>query len=130
MNKTVYLLLRLAIATSMFGHGLVRLPKLVAFSKWMVGSFTKSILPDALVAPFSYILPFAEFTIGLLLLIGLFTKQAAVAGALVMIVLIFGSTTIENWDMIPVQLIHVAFFAVLIQFVQYNSYALDGVRRK
>ena len=130
MNKTAYLLARLAIGASMFGHGLVRLPKLAAFSKWMVGSFTKSILPDALVAPFSYILPFAEFTIGLLLLIGLFTKQAAVAGALVMIVLIFGSTTIENWDMIPVQLIHVAFFAVLIQFVQYNSYALDGVRRK
>jgi len=130
MNKTAYLLARLAIGTSMFGHGLVRLPKLAVFSKWMVGSFAKSILPDALVVPFSYILPFAEFSIGFLLLIGLFTKQAAVAGALVMIVLIFGSTTIENWDMIPVQLIHVAFFAVLIQFVQYNSYALDGVTKK
>ncbi len=114
----------------MFGHGLVRLPKLPVFSKWMVGSFTKSILPNAVVVPFSYVLPFAEFTIGLLLLIGLFTKRSAVAGALVMIVLIFGSTTIENWDIIPSQLIHVAFFAVLIQFVQDNSYALDGARRK
>ncbi len=116
----------------MFGHGLVRLPKLPVFSNWMVGQFQnhKSILPSALVMPFSYILPFAEFIIGLLLLIGLFTEKALIAGAIVMILLIFGSTTIEEWDAIPSQLIHVAFFAVLLTFIEYNSYALDKASRK
>lgn len=127
-----YLLSRLAIGASMFGHGLVRLPKLPVFSNWMVGQFQnhKSILPSALVMPFSYILPFAEFIIGLLLLIGLFTEKALIAGAIVMILLIFGSTTIEEWDAIPSQLIHVAFFAVLLTFIEYNSYALDKASRK
>lgn len=82
MNKTAYLLLRLAIGASMFGHGLVRLPKLNAFSDWMVGSFEKSILPQALVVPFSYVLPIAEFTVGLLLILGLFTRQALIGGGL------------------------------------------------
>ena len=126
MNKTAYLLLRLAIGTSMFGHGLVRLPKLNAFSTGMVGNFSKSFLPLALVSPFSYILPIAEFTIGLLLITGLFTRLSSVAGGFVMVLLIFGTTMVENWDAIPVQLIHAAFFATLLQFAESNTYALDN----
>jgi thiosulfate dehydrogenase [quinone] large subunit len=130
MNKTTFLLLRLGIGTSMFGHGLVRLPKLNGFSHWMVNSFNKSFLPQALVLPFSYILPIAEFVTGLLLLIGLFTRQALIAGAVIMILLIFGTTTIENWDAIPTQLLHLIFFAVLIQFIPSNTWALDKQIRK
>src|SRR6266702_819581 len=109
-----YLLSRLGIGISMFGHGLVRMPKLPVFSNWVMGKFSHSILPSALVLPFSYILPIAEFLIGLLLLLGLFTEKALIAGAIVMILLIFGSTTIEEWDAIPSQLIHLAFFAILL----------------
>ena len=130
MNTITFLLLRLAIGASMFGHGLVRLPKLAGFSNWMVGSFEKSILPLSLVRPFSYALPILEFTIGLLLITGLFTRIALVAGALVMIVLIFGTTLIENWDAITSQLIHAAFFAIMLQFIQYNSYALDVLLKR
>ncbi|MBV7529563.1 DoxX family membrane protein [Chitinophaga sp. sic0106] len=130
MNATVYLLLRLAVAASMFGHGLVRLPKLHGFSSWMVGSFEKSMLPAVLVVPFSYILPIAEFIIGLLLLAGLFTRPALIAGALVMTALIFGSSMIESWDYIPSQLIHVAFFAILLQFSASNICAVDNVLKK
>jgi thiosulfate dehydrogenase [quinone] large subunit len=117
MNSTSYLLTRLAIGMSFFGHGLVRMPKLSGFSKWMVGQFQKSYVPEALIVPFSYILPFAELIVGVLLLVGLFTRQAAIAGAIVMILLIFGTTSIENWEAIPVQLIHVAFLVVVVQFM-------------
>ena len=127
MNAFAFLILRLAIAISMLGHGLVRLPKLNAFSQWIVGSFEKSILPKALVVPFSYALPIAEFTVGLLLLGGLFTKPAAIAGAIVMLILLFGTTMVENWEAIPSQLIHIIFFAVLLQFMENNSYALDNI---
>jgi thiosulfate dehydrogenase [quinone] large subunit len=125
-----YLLTRLAIGASMFGHGLVRLPKLPGFSNWMMGQFRHSMLPPALVLPFSYILPVAEFLIGLLLLLGLFMEKALIAGAIVMILLTLGTTSIENWDAIPSQLIHVAFFAVLLVFAEYNSYAVDGALRR
>jgi thiosulfate dehydrogenase [quinone] large subunit len=117
---------RLAIGMSMFGHGLVRLPKLAGFSAWMVGQFEKSILPDIAVIPFSYILPIAEFLVGVFLLIGLFTKQSLIAGALVMIALIFGTTMIEEWGSLGSQLIHAAFFSVLLIFEkEYNLFAVD-----
>ncbi|PJJ66468.1 DoxX family protein [Chryseobacterium geocarposphaerae] len=125
MDTTVFLLLRLGIATSMFGHGLVRLPKLNAFSEWMTTSFEKSLLPKVMVIPFSYVLPVAEFTVGLLLLIGLFTKPALIMGAVILLVLLFGTAMIENWEAIPSQLLHLAFFALLLQFIQCNSWALD-----
>jgi thiosulfate dehydrogenase [quinone] large subunit len=130
MNATAYLLTRLAIGTSMFGHGLVRLPKLEAFSQWMVGSFEKSMLPAALVTPFSYLLPILEFTIGVLLLIGLFTRFALIVGSVLMILLIFGSSLLENWEAIPSQLIHIAFFAVLLSFLHLNTWAVDNVMVK
>jgi thiosulfate dehydrogenase (quinone) large subunit len=129
-NKLTFVLLRLAVGVSMFGHGLVRLPKLDKFSAWMMTSFEKSILPTAIVKPFSYVLPFAEFFTGLLLILGLFTRGALVAGCIVMIILIFGATTIESWDAIPTQLIHAAFFAVLLSHLQYNGWSLDARVKK
>lgn len=127
MNPTVFVLLRLTVGASMLGHGLVRLPKLSGFSQWMVNSFAKSMLPQAMVLPFSYVLPVAEFLIGLLLVTGLCTRAALVAGGIVMALLVFGTAMIENWDAIPSQLIHAAFFALLLQFIGSNRFALDHV---
>lgn len=130
METTSYLLLRLAVAISMFGHGLVRLPKLHIFSNWMVTSFEKSMLPKIIVLPFSYILPIAEFAIGLLLLVGLFTKPSLIAAGFVMLALLFGTSMIENWEAVPSQLIHIALFALLLHFVHYNSLAIDTLIQK
>ncbi|WP_286927161.1 DoxX family membrane protein [Flavobacterium sp. UBA4197] len=130
MNTTAFLLLRLAIGASMFGHGLVRLPKLNAFSSWMTGNFENTLLPQIIVLPFSYVLPIAEFGIGLLLLLGLFTKTAATLGAIVMILLLIGTALIENWEAIPSQLIHVLFFALLLQFTDRNTFAMDMLIKK
>ena len=88
------------------------------------------MLPKALVLPFSYALPIAEFTVGLLLLLGLFTKSALLAGGWIMLILILGTALVENWEAIPSQLIHLAFFALLIQFIPYDSWSLDRYIRK
>jgi thiosulfate dehydrogenase (quinone) large subunit len=126
-----FLLLRLGIGTSSFGHGLVRIPKLDRFSQGMVAEFQHSMLPEPLVTAFAYALPFVELIIGILLLLGLFTRQTLVAGAIVMILLIFGTTAIEQWNNLNSQLIHLLFLAGLLPFVdQYNTYALDKVIRK
>lgn len=130
MNTYSFLIIRLALGASMFGHGLVRMPKIKGFSSWMVSSFEQSMLPKALVVPFSYFLPFAELVTGALLLIGLFTTQAAVAGGLVMAALIFGSCMMESWEPVGSQLIHAALFGVLAAYVQHNSYAVDNLLKK
>ena len=131
MDKNwAYLLCRLAIGLSFFGHGLVRLPKLTGFSNWMMGQFSKSYLPDFLVLPFSYVLPVLEFASGLLILIGLFTRQGLLLAGAVSLSLIFGTTMIENWEALPSQLIHVAFLAVLLAYLPLNTYAVDNTLKK
>jgi thiosulfate dehydrogenase [quinone] large subunit len=124
--KQSFLLARLAVGTSLFGHGLVRLPKLDKFSHGMAAEFQHSIFPQGLILCFGYILPFAEFGIGLLTLLGLFTRQAAIAGSLLMTVLIFGTTAIEKFENIPSMLLHALFFIGVLVFVdRYDNWSLD-----
>jgi thiosulfate dehydrogenase [quinone] large subunit len=115
---------------SFFGHGLIRLPKLAGFSNWMMGQFSKSFLPEALVLPFSYILPFAEFIAGIMILLGLFTRLGLLLAGFISLILIFGTTMIENWEALPSQFIHVAFLAALLAFLPHNRYAIDNIIKK
>ncbi|MBA6313481.1 DoxX family protein [Cellulophaga baltica] len=120
-----YVLARIVIGVSMFGHGLVRLPKLEGFKNFMVQNFENSMVPEFLVTPFAYALPIFEFAVGILLIIGLFTRQALVLGAILMIMLVFGSTMIENWGIIDSQLIHALIFIGLLLGINYNYWSLD-----
>ena len=130
MTDLSYLLLRLVAGVSLFGHGLVRLPKLAGFSQWMTSTFAKSMLPQILVMPFSYVLPIAEFIIGLLLILGLFSGKAIVAGGILMLLLIFGTCMIENWEALPSQIIHALLFILLLQFIASNNISLDKILSK
>ncbi|WP_051289206.1 MauE/DoxX family redox-associated membrane protein [Chryseobacterium daeguense] len=88
--KTAFFFLRLPVAVSMLGHGLVRLPKLNAFSDWMVTTMEKSVIPSSLIIPFSYFLPVAEVIIGILLLINFKIKYTFYAALVLMSILILG----------------------------------------
>lgn len=125
--QVAYLLARLPIAMSMFGHGLVRIPKLEKFSAGMVKSFAETMLPAALVQPFSYVLPFLELITGVLLILGLFTRFANILGVAIMLALIFGSSMQEQWNSVFTQIVYGAYFALLYLFSNYNKYALDSV---
>ncbi|PLK43223.1 DoxX family protein [Emticicia sp. TH156] len=129
-NSSTFLLLRLAVGMSMFGHGFVRVFKLAKFSEWMLGKYENSLLPAALVKPFSYALPIIELVIGVLIIIGLFTRQALLVGGITMVILIFGSCMIEDWGGIPSQMIHTFFFALLLSNLNHNSYAVDSASKK
>jgi thiosulfate dehydrogenase [quinone] large subunit len=128
--KWAYLMARLPIAMSMFGHGLVRLPKLNNFSTGMVTEFGKSFLPDWIIQPFSYVLPFAELLTGVLLLLGWFTRFGLFLGATIMLVLIFGSSVISEWQNVAIQMFYGIYFAVLFLFIGYNAYSVDGMSVK
>lgn len=120
-----YVLVRLVIGASVFGHGLVRVPKVGAFHAQLMREFTTSILPEILVSPIGYALPFVELAVGASLLAGATTRAAAVAGGVVMIILVFGSTTIEHFGVIGDQLIHASLLAALLMFRRYNTYSID-----
>jgi thiosulfate dehydrogenase [quinone] large subunit len=129
-EKSTYLLARLLIGMSFFGHGLVRVPKLATFSQGLVNSFSKSIIPEILVRPFSYALPVIELTIGILLLLGLFTRFSLTLGVLAMLVLIFGSSMIEQWENVFIQLVYGAYLVLLLGFIQYNAFSIDSLKNK
>ncbi|GAB3811589.1 hypothetical protein GCM10028895_01860 [Pontibacter rugosus] len=114
----------------MVGHAVVRLPKLEAFSQSMAANFKDTWLPTILVEPFAYFLPYLELNIGLLLLFGLFTRVATLAGVLLMVVLIFGSSLLENWNGVAIQTFYGGYFALLLTFEhKYNRYSIDnGIR--
>lgn len=121
--KTAFFFLRLPLAISLLGHGLVRLPKLQTFSDWMVISMEKSAIPTALLVPFSYALPFIEATLGILLLVGFKIKYMLYATLVLMSILIFGSTSIENWSAIEAQLLHSLYLFGLFWF--YEKYSTN-----
>ena len=116
--KTIFFFLRLPIAVSLLGHGLVRLPKMPAFTDWLVTTMEKSVIPEFLIVPFGYVLPIAEFLIGLSLLIGFRMKYSLFAGLALMSVLIFGSSSIENWSATESQLLHSLYLVGLVWFWQ------------
>lgn len=114
LQNTAYFLLRISMGVNMLGHGLARIPKLHTFAEGMTKNFEKSWLPEPLIMIFGTVLPFAEFLIGLLLVIGFKTKWALIAGAALIVVLLFGSSTIENWEAMGIQMIYALFFYVLM----------------
>ncbi|MBS1519353.1 MAG: DoxX family protein [Bacteroidetes bacterium] len=120
-----YLMARLPIAVSMLGHGLDRIPKIQVFSDHLVSQFSKSILPVKLVSPFSMTLPFIELGVGILLILGLFTRFACVVGLITMLALIFGSCLIEQWDNVLFQMLYSLYFVMLYYYAFYNRYSFD-----
>lgn len=126
-NQLLYFFLRLPIAMSLLGHGLVRLPKLTTFSNWMVETMENSFLPKVLIIPFSYALPILEAIIGLLLLIGFKTKYTIYAGLALMSILILGSSSIENWGAIEAQLLHSFYLFVLLYVLEKDSFKIKEI---
>lgn len=115
---------------NMFGHGLVRFDNIEAFANSMTKNFEATFLPASLVLPFGYILPVVEFIVGVLLIAGLFSRFALILGSLAMISLIFGSALIEQWEYIEIQLVHIAFFVLLLNFIKFDNYSLDFLIKK
>lgn len=124
--ELAFVLGRLLMGVAFLTHFLVRLPKLAAFQAGMVKQFANSMLPELLVRPFAAVLPFAEGAIGLLLIIGLFTRPALAAALLLMTALVFGSSLLEQWDTVGTQLVYGLFLFGLVLHCQHNRLCLDG----
>lgn len=116
--KTAFFFLRLPIAVSLLGHGLVRIPKLHTFSDWMVTTMEKSMIPKLIIVPFGYVLPIVEAILGILLLINFKTKYTLYSALVLMSILIFGSCSIENWSAIEAQLLHSFYLFGLFWFYE------------
>lgn len=122
--------LRTVLGLNLLIHGLVRLPKLGGFADGLVSGFADTWLPPALVRPFAYALPPLEAAVGALLLIGLFSRQALVAGGLLMGALVFGMALREQWSVVGTQMIYVIVYYLALRDLGHDRYSLDGLRAR
>lgn len=125
-HSLAYALLRVMLGVNIAMHGISRILAGVGiFAAGLEKQFAATPLPHFAVSAFGHVLPWAEASIGLLILVGLGTRFALVAGALLMIVLTFGSTLHQDWQIAGLQLIYAIAYAILIAFQEHNSLSLD-----
>ena len=86
----------------------------------------KGPLPHALVLPFGYCVPWVELLLGVLLFLGLFTRVALVIGALFMVALTFGTTSVQNWAGAGTQLQYSFIFFAMLWLADADTYSVDG----
>ena len=121
-------LARVALGLDIAMHGYSRLPNLVAFANGMVKQFSATFLPSPLVYMTGFGIAIGEAIIGTLLVFGLLLRPALVIGTLLMLLLIFGTTLTQQWDIVSIQMIYVAFYVGLLATVRYDRFSLDGFR--
>ena len=95
-------MLRFTLGLSILMHGLVRLPHLSAFTDDMVKLFANTILPATIVRAFGFAFALVESIVGLLVLLGLWTRAALLAGSLTMAALVFGTALRSDWNTLAI----------------------------
>ena len=125
-RSLAYALLRVTLGLNIFMHGTSRLMAGVgSFVSAMIKMFQNTALPTAVVVPFGYVLPWLEAGLGVLIIIGLRTREVLVAGALLMLALTFGTALRQDWDVAGLQLLYSAVYTALIAGLRYNSLSVD-----
>lgn len=122
-----YVLLRILFGTSFFITGFGKIGGIGGFANAMVDMFKDTFLPAELVRITGAIIPPAEVIVGLLILLGLFTRWALVGGFVVMMILHTGITLLKNWDVAANQLIYCIIFFLLLAGVGFNRFSLDNL---
>jgi thiosulfate dehydrogenase (quinone) large subunit len=120
-----YTTLRLAVGMAMLVHGAERLGHVSQFANGLVKMFATTWLPGPAVLGFGYLTPPVELAIGLMTLTGLFTRLGLLCGGLWMVALIFGSTLIEQYQTVGIQLVYALIFWVLLHFLEANLLSVD-----
>lgn len=128
-DQLAFFVARIAIGVNLLVHGLVRIPKLIAFAEGLTKGFSETLLPTFIVAPFAYVLPFIELILGLFLIVGFKTRVAVVTSTFLITLLIFGSGLKEDWAAVGTQMIYVIFFFLLLKNLDHNCIAIDSKRK-
>ena len=124
--KLAYFVLRAATGLALLGHGLIRVLNFSRFHDSIANEFEATFLPRLLVSFTGYVIPPAELILGVLLLVGVKTRETLLAASLLMAVLVFGSCVLQNWNAVAIQLFYFLIYSILIAFRSYNSCSFDS----
>jgi thiosulfate dehydrogenase (quinone) large subunit len=124
-----YTILRLSFGANIMLHGVSRL--LVGhagFLAYLNHYFEKTpLVPASLLPAFAWVLPPVETILGLLLILGLFTRFALIGGALVLTALVIGTNLAQDWNVAGLQLIYAFLYYYLLIHRDRNAMSVDGI---
>jgi thiosulfate dehydrogenase [quinone] large subunit len=129
-RKLAYLLLRVTLGLSILMHGVTRLPHVGAFADGLVKLFAETPLPAIVVRPFAVGLVFVEVIVGLLILLGLWTRWALLLGGAAMAALVFGTGLRSDWSTLAIQMLYAAIYAALLATREYDAYSVDALMKR
>ena len=127
-----YTILRVSFGANIMLHGVSRLLMgHAAFLAYLTHYFEKTtVIPASTLPAFATVLPWVETTLGLLLVIGLATRFALIAGALVITCLVIGTNLAQDWLVSGLQLIYAFLYYYLLTHREENRYSVDALSGK
>ncbi len=123
-----YTILRLSFGANILLHGLSRiLNGRPAFLAYLTHYFEHAhLIPASSLPAFGAVLPWVETTLGLLLMLGLFSRFTLIVGALVMTALVIGTNLAQDWLVSGLQLPYCFIYYYLLIHLEQNRMSLDA----
>ena len=100
-------------------------------AKSILESFSDTFLPNFLLVPYVYVLPYAEIVLGTLLILGLFSRAAILFACALLLSLAFGLFVDQNGDTAAKVLNYLLIAAAALWFIARDDrYSLDTLRNR
>jgi thiosulfate dehydrogenase [quinone] large subunit len=129
-QSIAYAILRFTFGLNIGMRGLGRLMNGTdLFVADLLKQFQNVAMPVFALQAFGRVLPWVETAIGLLLVLGLWTRPALIAGGLMMAALTFGTMLRLDFQIAWLQLTYALIFFVLLAFHHWNRLSVDAARR-
>ena len=121
-----YGILRLTLGMDFLFHSSTRWAHVGQFAEKIVGQFASTPLPPWSVRCYAIAITIWEPIVGLLLVLGLRTRDALGAGGLLIASLVFGTALRADFTVLSEQLVYAFIFFLLLLYRQpYNRWSLD-----
>jgi len=115
-KKLALFLFRIVVGVNFFMHGAVRiLGDYSGFVSGMVNDFGDTFLLPISVKALAYVIPIVELIVGIILITGYKLRYGLILGFLLMAVLIFGMSLLQQWGVVGTQML----YALSLFFILY-----------
>jgi thiosulfate dehydrogenase [quinone] large subunit len=123
-----YGIFRFTFGMNIMMRGIVRIALgLPAFQTYMLTQFKDvPVMPQAFLVAFASVLPFVETLIGFCIMVGLATRTALIAGALMITALTFGTMMRQDFTIAWLQLDYAIAFFILLALRSWNLISVDA----
>jgi thiosulfate dehydrogenase (quinone) large subunit len=120
-----YLFLRLLIGVNYFNHGFTRIGNIPGFAEGIVEQLQASYFPEPLVRINAFLVPIVELVVGILITLGLATRVALSVTLGLMVILMMGVTSVQNWDAAGTMLVYGIVLFILLAGAGFNIFSID-----